>query len=59
MIKNKKTLSSIEVERILGISRRTLFNWTKKGKLRYIRLPSGHKRYFREDIENILNKINK
>ena len=34
MIKNKKTLSSIEVERILGISKRTLFNWTKQGKLR-------------------------
>ena len=54
MKKEKKLLSAMEVMTMLGISERTLYNWCKTGKIRYIRLPSGHKRYFRSEIEAIL-----
>jgi excisionase family DNA binding protein len=54
MKKEKDLLSSKEVRNMLGISKTTLYNWCKQGKLRYIRLPSGHKRYFRSEIEAIL-----
>jgi excisionase family DNA binding protein len=61
MKKEKEMLSSGEVCRILGISKKTLFNWTKKGKLHYIYLPNGHRRFFRVEIDRILgeNKVKK
>jgi len=54
MKKEKDLLSSKEVRNMLGISKATLYNWCKEGKLNYVRLPSGHKRYFRHEIENIM-----
>jgi len=54
MKKEKELLSSKEVRNMLGISKVTLYNWSKQGKLRFVRLPSGHKRYFRSEIEAIL-----
>jgi excisionase family DNA binding protein len=54
MKKEKDLLSSKEVRNMLGISKTTLYNWCKQGKLRFVRLPSGHKRYFRSEIEAIL-----
>jgi excisionase family DNA binding protein len=54
MKKEKKLLAGSEVRAMLGVSKRTLYNWCRKGKLKYIRLPSGHKRYFRSEIEAIL-----
>jgi excisionase family DNA binding protein len=54
MKKEKELLSSKEVRNMLGISNKTLYNWCKQGKLRFVRLPSGHKRYFRFEIEAIL-----
>jgi len=54
MKKERKLLTSSEASAMLGVSKRTLYNWYKKGKLKYVRLPSGHKRYFRSEIETIL-----
>jgi excisionase family DNA binding protein len=54
MKKQKAYLSSREVEALLGISRSTLDRWVKNGKLKFFRLPSGHRRFFRSEIEAIL-----
>jgi excisionase family DNA binding protein len=27
---------------ILGVSKRTLYNWIRQGKIEYVRLPNGH-----------------
>jgi len=54
MKKSKAYLSSREVEALLGISRSTLDRWAKNGKLTFFRLPSGHRRFFRFEIEAIL-----
>jgi excisionase family DNA binding protein len=61
MVKTKEMISSGEVCRIFGISKRTLFNWVKQGKIHFIYLPNGHRRFFRKEIERILggNKVKK
>jgi predicted site-specific integrase-resolvase len=54
MIKQKMLLKPREVVLILGVSKRTLFRWTQKGILHFVRLPTGDKRYYRREIEEIL-----
>jgi len=41
MIKERMLLRPKEVMKVLGISRKTLFRWTKKGILHFVRLPTG------------------
>ena len=54
MDKQKAYLSTKEVLSMLGISRSTLDRWAKNGTLKFFRLPSGHRRFFRSEIEAIL-----
>jgi len=54
MDKQKAYLSIKEVLSMLGISRSTLDRWAKDGTLNFFRLPSGHRRFFRSEIEAIL-----
>jgi len=42
-----------EVMQRLGVSRPTLRRWDADGVLVAVRLPSGHRRYRREDVEAI------
>ncbi|MFC1903730.1 helix-turn-helix domain-containing protein [Chloroflexota bacterium] len=46
-------LKLADVERELGVSRWTLYEWLKEGKLQGMKLPSGHYRVLREEIENL------
>jgi excisionase family DNA binding protein len=39
-----------EAARMLGVTTRTVANWTDDGKLHAIRLPGGSRRYRRADI---------
>jgi len=54
MNKQKAYLSTKEVLSMLGISRSTLDRWAKDRTLKFFRLPSGHRRFFRSEIEAIL-----
>ena len=48
-----------EAAEFLGVSTNTLRNWEKAGKLKPFRdLNSGYRLYIREDLENLLKKIN-
>lgn len=38
----------------LEVSRTSIRRWVKDGRLRSIKLPSGHRRIRREDVEKIL-----
>jgi len=58
MIKERMLLRPKEVMRVLGISRKTLFRWTKKGILHFVRLPTGDKRYYRQEVIDILQHRN-
>jgi excisionase family DNA binding protein len=47
----KKMLKLADVERELGVSRWTLYEWLKEGKIRGVRLPCGHYRVPRKEVE--------
>lgn len=41
---------------MLGVTNRTLTNWERKGLLVPVRLPTGHRRYRRGEVEALLEK---
>lgn len=45
-----------EVANIFRVTVRTLRNWERKGVLVPVRLPSGHKRYRKGEVEALLHK---
>jgi excisionase family DNA binding protein len=47
-------MTTAEVAVALGVDVRTVARWARSGKLQCIQLPSGHRRYRREDIEQML-----
>lgn len=47
-------LTAPKVADLLGVSDETVRRWADDGRLPYITLPSGHRRYRRSDIEAIL-----
>ena len=54
----KKLISIKEASEILGVSRLTLRNWDRDGKLSAFRHPINNYRVYQiEDIEKIINKI--
>lgn len=52
-MKDKKYVSPREAHEILGVSVQTLRKWEKKGRIKAIRTPSGHRRYNIDDIISI------
>jgi excisionase family DNA binding protein len=47
-----------EAARLVGVSRATLRNWDKAGKLRAVRHPmNGYRLYRRKDLESILKDL--
>jgi len=54
----KKLISIKEASEMLGVSKLTLRNWDKAGKLSALRHPINNYRVYQlEDIEKIINKI--
>lgn len=49
-------LSPREASKLLHVNYRTLWRWAvKENRIRFVRLPSGHLRYYKEDLEKILS----
>jgi len=44
---------------MLGISRQTLWEWTKKGIIKAVRLPTGRFRYPESEVKRILEEMKK
>lgn len=55
LLGESETLDSAAVMALLHISRRTLERYVADGELPFSRLPSGHRRYFRADVEALLS----
>jgi len=53
----KKLLKPKQVSELLNVSLNTLRTWSNDGKLKCIRLTSGHRRYLEEDVQNILQQL--
>jgi excisionase family DNA binding protein len=45
-----------EAAALLGVSYKTLWRWAKKGRIRYVELPSGRLRYYKNDVQRILKE---
>jgi len=54
---SKKMLNIGEASKFLGVSRRTLRNWEKIGKIKSYRTPGGHRRYDKDELLKIIGKI--
>lgn len=39
-----------DASKLLGVSKRTLRNWEKDGKIKSIRTPGNHRRYDKEEL---------
>jgi putative resolvase len=48
-------LSINEASKLLGVTKRTLRNWEKKGKISPYRTPGGHRRYDKEELLKVMN----
>ena len=48
---DRTVLSTGAAADLIGVSDETLRRWVEKGKVRYIRLPSGRLRFRRADLE--------
>jgi len=50
---NEVMLKLSQVEQELGVSRWTLYDWLKRGKIKGVRLPCGHYRIPREELQKL------
>ena len=46
MIVNRKTISIMKACELVGVSRRTIYNWIASGKVEYVRTAGGSVRIF-------------
>lgn len=46
-------LTSTDAAKLLGVSDETIRRWADEGKVRYLRLPSGHRRFAEADLEHL------
>ncbi|TDB71976.1 helix-turn-helix domain-containing protein [Actinomadura sp. KC216] len=44
----------MEVARAFGVSSDTVLNWARDGRLAFVRTPGGHRRYSRQQVEQLL-----
>lgn len=56
MTDDDKFITGKELKKKLLVSDTTLHRWVKQDKIRAIRTPSGVRRYYLSDIQNILNR---
>ena len=54
--KTRSMLKPAEVAELMGVDAKTVSRWAKEGRLRAIRTPGGHRRFYRSDIENYLKQ---
>lgn len=46
------TLTTTDAANRLGVSDETIRRWAASGRLRHVKLPSGHRRFAAADIDN-------
>jgi excisionase family DNA binding protein len=46
-----------EAASLLGVADQTLRNWVEAGRIRHVRLPSGQVRFYRRDVDAVLEPV--
>lgn len=54
MTPNKPLLTADEVADIVGVSGETVRRWARDGLVPFIKLPGGHFRFRREDVDSMI-----
>jgi len=49
-------LSPAEVAALFGVDPKTVTTWAKQKKLPFFTTPGGHRRYYLDDVQPLLNK---
>ena len=52
-----KLLTTGDAAKRLGVSANTVRTWTDEGRISYIALPSGHRRYEQEEVTRFLDSL--
>ena len=52
-----KLFTTGDVAKRLGVSANTVRTWTDEGRIAYIALPSGHRRYEAEEVTRFLDSL--
>lgn len=53
--KFERLLTPFEVARMFRVDTKTVTRWAKAGRVRAIRTPGGHRRYFEREIRALLD----
>lgn len=53
---SERMLPLSEVERALGLSRWSLWDWIRRGKINAVKLPNGHYRVLESEVQRVLSK---
>lgn len=56
--RDNEMLTIAHAARVLGVGTRTLERWTEDGLVPVFRLPNGHRRFRRSEIESLLTRDN-
>ena len=54
---NSDQLTTGPAAEYLGVSPETLRRWAEEKKIRHVRLPGGHLRFFRDDLDAVLAPV--
>jgi excisionase family DNA binding protein len=52
---SKELMTPSEVAAVLRVDAKTVTRWAERGLLRSIKTPGGHNRFYRTDIDAIVN----
>ena len=55
MIEDKELMTPGEVAAVFSVDPKTVTRWAQQGLIRSIRTPGGHHRFFRTDVDAIVN----
>lgn len=47
---NRRTVSIVKASEIVGVSRRTIYNWMANGKIEFVRTAGGNVRIFSDTL---------
>lgn len=56
-MQGKNWLTSKQIAELLGITTQTVRNYVSEGKINAVILPSGHRRFYKQDIEKFINEL--